>query len=633
MHRLRIASLLIFSPLVLPAQSAGPDTTVELPPVTVYSPRVANQESTASYATPVSALRYEPLADVQGRNFAEAQADILIRGGTFESTGFSIGALPIYDPQTGHYLAELPVAPAMLGAPGVRTGADNAINGWAGTAGGVSYGWQPVRSGGFISTAAGDNDLFRTEVYAGYTSDKNIAGRTLAADASVAYSEGDGSRTFGDHRFNRYNARLQLADETSQTDLFIGRQDKAFGWVNMYAARNFTTPEREEREDLETHLLVLNHKVNFGADGDYLQFGGYLRRNKDHYSIPVFGAFGHNYHVTDVSGAALDGRVTVAEGTALLYRAGVVADEIGSTSLVVGPTNGRYDDRTQYYSGVFAEHVLNPGERREWVATAGANYDDSNRDSGEVSPVVKFEARSRISSVRSVYASYAESSQLPTYTTLNNNNAGGLFTGDRDLGRSTSGNFEIGAEIAAKGWDFKTAVFFRRDRDLVDWTFDATTVNTPSPPPPAAPPTSRTAQAVDIDTLGAELVARRDFGVVALVFGYTFLDKNDDLAATRGSFYALDYAEHRLTAAIVARLGGGFELRMDNEYRIQEENALRRRNDDPFISALGLYYAVTAVKGLTLSAQVDNLWNTYYEEVPLVPGARREWSVGARYAW
>jgi vitamin B12 transporter len=169
-------------------------------------------------------------------------------------------------------------------------------------------------------------------------------------------------------------------------------------------------------------------------------------------------------------------------------------------------------------------------------------------------------------------------------------------------------------------------VFYRQDHDLVDWTFNSTTLNTPGL-------TSRTAVAVDVDTLGAEILARRDYGVVAFVFGYTFLDKIDDLPATQGSFYALDYAQHRLTAAITARLGAGFELRMDNEYRIQEDNALRRRNNDPILSSLGLYYAVSAVKGLTLSAQVDNLWNTYYEEVPLVPGARREWSVGARYAW
>lgn len=629
----RALSLFVITLPVARVVLAETEAPVELPAVTVYSPRVANQEPVASFAAPVSALRYEPLVDVQVRNFAESQADVLIRGGTFESSGLSVGAVPIYDPQTGHYLMELPIAPAMLGAPGVRTGAENAIQGWAGTAGGIAYGWQPVRTGGYVAMGAGDNELFRTEAYAGYRSDHKVAGRTFAADVSVAYSEGEGSRAFGDHRFNRYNARLQLADDVSQTDLFVGRQDKDFGWPNMYAARNFTTPLREERENLETNLLVLNHKVTFGADGDYFQAGGYLRRHKDHYSIPVFGAFGHTFHVTDVSGAAFDGRVSVTDGTAVLYRAGAVADEIGSTSLVVGPTNGRYDDRTQYYTGLFAEHTFNPGETREWIATGGANYDDSNRDAGEVSPTVKLEARAKAAAVRAVYVAYSEASQLPTYTTLNNRNTGGLFTGDRDLGRSTSGNFELGAELAVKGWDLQTAVFFRRDRDLVDWTFDATTVNTPPPPAPAPPPTSRTAESVDVDTLGAEFVASRDYGVVAVVLGYTFLDKNDDLAATRGSFYALDYAEHRLTAAFVARLGGGFELRMDNEFRIQKENALRGSEDDPIISALGLYYAVPRVKGLTLSAQVDNLWDTDYEEVPLVPGARREWSVGARYAW
>lgn len=627
MRRFRIpTALLLVTPLLraenpAPAESGAP---VELEPVEVYSPRVANQDPVGSYAAPVTALRYEPLVDVQARNFAEGQADILIRGGTFESSGFSIGAVPIYDPQTGHYLAELPVAPAMLGAPGVRTGADNAISGWNATAGSVAYGWQPVRTGGYIATAAGDNDLFRSELYSGYKSDQKIAGRTLAADASVAYSESEGTRTFGDHEFSRFNARIQLADDESQTDLFAGRQDKEFGWPNMYAARNFTTPIREELEDLETELLVLNHKVLFGADGDYFQVGGYLRRHKDHYQIPVLSA--NTRHVTDVSGLALDGRVSVAEHTALLYRAGAIADEIGSTSLVVGPNNGRYNDRTQYYSGLFAEQTVPTGGNREWVFTGGANYDDSNRDGGELSPTAKIETRSKQSPVKSVYVSYAESSQLPSYTTLNNNNTTGLFIGDRDLGRSTSSNFEIGADTVVLGWDVKTAVFYRLDNDLVDWTFDATTLNTPGL-------TSRTAVAVDVDTLGAELVAQRDFGFVAVVLGYTFLDKIDDLPSTRGSFYALDYAEHRLTAAFIGRLGGGFELRMDNEARIQADNALRRSDQEVVLSSLGLYYQVPWVKNLTLSAQVDNLWNTYYEEVPLVQGARREWSVGARYGW
>ncbi len=629
MRRFSIPTVLLLVTPALQAEApvpAGADVPVELAPVEVYSPRVANQDPVGSFAAPVTALRYEPLVDVQSRNFAESQADLIIRGGTFESSGFSIGAVPIYDPQTGHYLLELPVAPAMLGAPGVRTGADNAISGWNATAGSVAYGWQPVRTGGYIATAAGDNDLFRSELYSGYKSDKTIAGRTLAADASVAYSESDGTRTFGDHEFTRVNARLQMANDVSQTDLFAGRQDKAFGWPNMYAARNFTTPIRDEREDLETELLILNHAVKLGADGDYFQVGGYLRRNKDHYAIPVFGPATDSYHVTDVSGLALDGRSSVSENTALIYRSGVIADEIGSNKLIVGPVNGRYNDRTQYYAGLFAEHTLHGEGNRDWVLTGGANYDDSNRDSGELSPTARIETRSPQSLIKKLYVSYAESSQLPSYTTLNNNNTAGLFIGDRDLGRSTSSNIEVGAEAVVLGWDVKTAVFYRFDNDLVDWTFNATTLNTPGL-------TSRTAVAVDVETLGAEIVAQRDYGFLSVVLGYSYLDKIDDLAPTLGSFYALDYAEHRLTAAFIGRLGGGFELRMDNEARIQADNALRRSDNQVVLSSLGLYYTVPCVKNLTLSAQVDNLWNTYYEEVPLVPGGRREWSVGARYGW
>ena len=79
---------------------------------------------------PVTALRYEPLVDVQARNFAEDQADVAIRGGIFENTGFRIGGVSLYDPQTGHYFAEIPVAPAMLSAPQVLTGVDNALDGF-----------------------------------------------------------------------------------------------------------------------------------------------------------------------------------------------------------------------------------------------------------------------------------------------------------------------------------------------------------------------------------------------------------------------------------------------------------------------------------------------------------------------
>lgn len=601
------------------AASVRANESVELDALTVYSDTVALQQPSTTFAMPVTLLRFEPGVDVQGRNGAETQADISIRGGTFENTGFSLGALPIYDPQTGHYFAEIPVAPAMLGAPEVRTGAANAVGGWNATAGGLGYGWRRIREGahGFATATAGDNSLNAGEVYASFAAPAEAAGgRVVGADFSVAASQGEGSRSFGDHDYARYAGRVQLADERSQTDVFAGYQSKFFGWRNLYAGP-FNS---NESENIKTTLYAVNHEVKLDAEGDYVSFGAYHRRNVDDYEFNRLPPADTFLHETRVNGAALEGRGSFTDATALRYRAGVVADEIDSTALTFGP----FESRSQYYAGLFAEHRIDLSAERELTLLGGANYDGSNRDPSAVSPVAEVALKRENAPLRRVYVSYAGGTQLPTYTALSSNPAGGLFGGNPNLGRAKSRNVEAGADVAAGGWALRGAVFYRQDRDLLDWVFGGAI-----PPPPV-----RRAVEGDIDTYGFEASARRDWERLSVIFGYTLLDKNEDyLAPGESSFYAYNYAEHRLTAAFVADLGAGFGLRMDNELRHQADNALRRRGEDKIISSLGLDYEVPGVRGLTLSAQVDNLWNTYFEEVPLVPGVRREWSVSATYAW
>jgi hypothetical protein len=100
------------------------------------------------------------------------------------------------------------------------------------------------------------------------------------------------------------------------------------------------------------------------------------------------------------------------------------------------------------------------------------------------------------------------------------------------------------------------------------------------------------------------------------------------------SFYALNYARHRLTAAVVLRMGRGFELRLDNEFRVQEKNLLRVIGGNQAArSALGLYYLPPCLRGLELSLLVDNMWDSNFQEVPAVPAARRQYSVGAIWRW
>lgn len=583
----------------------------ELPKFATYSEQVANQTPVATFAMPVSGLRFEPRVDVQARNFAESQADITIRGGIFENTGFKLGALSLYDPQTGHYFAEIPVAPAMLQSPKVLTGTDNALGGFNASVGTIAYGWRPVEQRGEVAVAFGDYATNRQSLYQGLVLPGRTGGQTVAADFELSRSESDGSVPFGDHHFKRASGRIQLQGAQSQTDFFAGTQYKFFGWPNLYTPFGFN-----ETEDLRTTLYAFNHRAWTSPDS-YWQLGAYFRRNYDDYEFnrAVPGASNPFIHTTHVRSLALDGRQVIGE-YAVTYDAQTMHDDLESTSL----TAGRFNTRDYYKVAIVPEREF-PTDAGRLKVRAGVAYDDTNRDAGALSPVIDVSLL-RPSGHR-LYAQYTEATQVPTYTALNSSATSGLFRGNPNLGRETSRNLEAGLALKEGGWSVESAVFYRWDDELTDWTF-------------ARGVTARAANPVDIGTFGLEIVATRKTARYDLVLGYTFLDKDADYgsAAVDASFYALNFARHRLTAAVVARLGHGFEVRMDNEFRLQQKNLLRTTGgDDAVLSSLGLYYLPSAVRGLEFSALVDNLWDSDFQEVPAVPAARRQFSVGAAYRW
>ena len=103
-------------------------------------------------------------------------------------------------------------------------------------------------------------------------------------------------------------------------------------------------------------------------------------------------------------------------------------------------------------------------------------------------------------------------------------------------------------------------------------------------------------------------------------------------AVVDASFYALNYARYRLTAAF--RFVWDARTRIDKRARLQADNLLRVvGGDNALTTAVGLSFRPAAVRGLELSLQADNLWNSAYQEVPAVPASPRQVSVTAAFAW
>ncbi len=614
MNRL-FRSVLLLGASTAPLAHAADDTIVNLPPFVTTTARVANDSPVVTFAMPVSGLRFEPAVDVQARNFAEGQADLAVRGGIFENTGFSLGGGALFDPQTGHYAAELPVAPAMLQPVRVLTGAEAAFTGLNASVATLAYDWAPIHTRGEAAATYGEHASWGGNLYQGYLVTDANGGASLAADVSVSHSESDGAIPGSDHRFSRFAGRLQRQKGEAQTDLFAGYQTKFFGWPNLYTPFNWL-----ETEDLATTLVALNHRVG-DVSGEYWQAAALWRRNVDDYEADRTqpGRFNPYEHETQVTSVAFDGRQAFLGEWAVRGRAEAAADTLTSTSL----TAGRFNSRTYLKLGAVLERALQLADGAELALQGGAAWADDNRGGGELSPIAELAWQRALGGrTTRVYTQVSGNSQVSSYTALNSAAGSGLFRGNPNLGRARSTNWELGARRGGERFEVQAAVFFRQDRGLTDWTYRNGV-------------TARTANEVDIDTLGFETVATWRWAHGRATLGYTWLEKSEDYgqALVDASFYALNFPRHRVTAALVWQPIQSIEVRLDNEYREQEPNRLRRSSARAVISSVGVRWLVPQVRGLELSVQVENLWDCAFEEVPAVPASPRQYSTTLAYRW
>jgi len=613
-------SLLIGVPAIAATNNSETNTAIEQ--ITVQGQATANTVPVGTYGSPISNLEYDPRIDLQSRNMAEAQADVSIRGGIFESTGFRIGAATLMDPQTGHYFAEIPIAPEMLSKPQVFTGVDNALYGMNSSVGTISYGWQAIQNGGSIALGTGNNDLNMQRIHgATLLPLTDSVDWAVGIEGEYSRSASDGSIRYGDHDYDRASGRIQLQGPTSQTDVFFGYQTKFFGWRNLYTPFGVN-----ETEDLKTRLLIINHKQDYAIDSNF-EVSAYYRRHNDHYIFSrenpaVFQAF----HQTEVKSLAASGRHGMTPALALNYSAQVATDSIESSSL-----ENNFTSRNYLKLSLVPEYQLQLADDQQLSLRLGASFDDTNRDDSQVSLIgdISWNKTNAEGGSDKLYLSYAEASQVAGYTAIGGSETGGLFRSNHNLQRERSKNLELGVVFERDSWQLDGAVFYRWDNDLTDWTYSFDSVS------------ARSANPVDIETLGLELIVSKRFATADIIASYTMLDKSEDYPATTitgaasidASFYALNYPDHRLTLGAVWRPLEGWEIRLDNEWRQQHDNTLRNGDDEALFTHLTASYFPAQLDGVKISLAVDNLWNESFEEVPGTPGRGDQYSLLFAYSW
>ena len=613
-HFIFSALLCSVTPFSYAQATSNTETAIEQ--ITVEASATANKLPVGTFDSPVSNLEYDPRVDLQSRNMAEAQADVTIRGGIFENTGFRVGSATLLDPQTGHYVAELPIAPQMLTGPYVLTGADNALNGMNSSVGSISFGFKPIKTGGNVSVGTGTNDFNLQSIYAGISTDVDDAKNwQLGFEGEYSHSQSDGSIENGDHDFNRASARIQLIGSDSQTDVLYGSQEKFFGWPNMYTPFGVN-----ETEELETRLLMLNHQQNY-ADNSHFEVSAYYRKHNDHYVFSrenpsAFEAF----HETKVKSIAISGSHAQNTAFAVNYSAQYIEDEIESTTL-----ENNFTSRTYYKLSVLPEYKIDLKQNQLLTLRLGAAFDDTNRDDSELSLIgdISLNTQNSDGSEQTVYLSYAQASQVAGYTAIGGSDQGGLFRSNYNLERETTKNLELGYLIQEQTWQLNSAVFYREDNNLTDWTFSFDSSS------------ARFANPVDIDATGVEFFATKYFDTTELIASYTYLNKSENYgdADIDASFYALNFPDHRVTLGAIWTPNDLIEMRIDNEWRKQHENALRSGKDTALFTQVSLKITPTVINNLFITLAADNVWDESFEEIPGTPGRGEQYTLSATYSW
>jgi len=152
------------------------------------------------------ALSYVPGVDMRQRGPAGVQADVSIRGGTFEQTLVLINGIKMSDPQTGHHLMNLPLdidnveRIEVLKGPAARIYGQNAFSGAINIVTKVPS--EPVA---VFSGYAGDFETFGGSISAA------LPGKTYGQYLAVSRDQSGGYRTNSDYEITNAFYQSYLA--------------------------------------------------------------------------------------------------------------------------------------------------------------------------------------------------------------------------------------------------------------------------------------------------------------------------------------------------------------------------------------------------------------------------------------
>ncbi len=549
--------------------------------------------------------------DVLQRGPHGAQADISLRGGSFDQVAILLNGINLTNPQTGHYSFDIPINISDIERIEIVHGPASLVYGASAFAGGINIiTKKDAASNAYVKLEGGMHNSLNTEARGAYKTASTLH------QFSAGYKRSDGYMNNSDYNMLNLLWQSRFDIQKNTLDLQMGFNNKEYG------ANTFYSPSYPNQFD-DTESMFISIK---GETNGKLKFIPqlYWNRHNDCFQLIREGTSNvpdwytnHNYHQTDVFGTNLTfqyaSKLGITSFGGEFRNEGIMSNVLGKPLDEPIGNFTKSDNRTAI--NYFAEQ--NFLFKNVTLSVGGLlNYNTAIPNKFAFYPAIN--SSYRIHPNLSLYASWNKATRMPTFTDLYYTTK--THIGNSDLESEQSEAFEAGVKLSNRMVRANLAAFYMKGRNLIDWV----------KPTEEALWESRNHSKVNKKGVETNLhfnlkeLLGQGLPFQSLNLGYLYLHQNmvDDALISN---YTLNHLRHKFTANLqhdVVR-----NLSMTWNFRWQERTGSYLKYVDAQPTEITRYkpFSLLDVKvnyqlrDLNLFANINNVFDTEYLDLGNLP--------------
>jgi vitamin B12 transporter len=534
-------------------------------------------------------LNYYSSIDLKKRGPEGIQADVSIRGGSFEQTLILIDGIKMTDAQTAHFNLNLPLNLENIERIEILKGQGSKIFGPNAFSGLINIITKKNQEESVSFKATGGNF--------GYYSGSLSAAYSLLKfnnRISISKSKSDGYRYNTDFDISTFSFSSSLNLPSGNINFLGGFTNKEYGANSFYSDKY-----PGQRERTKTGFLALSTDLNLGQI--VLQPKVYYRKNTDDYLLEIDNPeFYHNNHISNSYGVELQSYVTTPIG-AFAVGWEISKDKIESTNLGDHErSNGGVS--FEYNTAMFADFNLSVGGFIYNYGNFGWHFWPGIDLGYEISTSFR------------LFGSVGKSFRIPSYTDLYYNSP--AQKGNGNLQPEEAITYESGFKWNENTFTVNSSIFRREGKNLIDWVKYLSTE-----PWQAKNILKMNTNGFDVDIILNIKRTLKDFSITKININYTYLN-SDKKSGQYQSKYVFDYLRHKLVLIVYNNLF--FGVNQCCTFRFEDRLNLEKH----FIADTKLNYNY---EQLGLFIEATNLFNTTYSDFPGIPMPGRWIIVGLNF--